>query len=89
MEFIQTRQDQFGPFVEDDEPFEKYCSRMKKVRLHRQLEDSSPQLARVCLALSALHDQCQLVSVLQDYACSVHLCCALVYCWLSDVHSLH
>jgi hypothetical protein len=34
---MQSREEDFAPFVEDDQSFDAYTARMKKVRLHSQL----------------------------------------------------
>ncbi len=34
VEHIRDHQEMFAPFVEDDEPFDRYVARMKKVRIY-------------------------------------------------------
>ena len=35
MDYIEANRENFGPFIEDEEPFDTYCRRMREVTISR------------------------------------------------------
>jgi hypothetical protein len=47
---MQSREEDFAPFVEDDQSFAAYTARMKKVRCHKKLAAAAAATATALLS---------------------------------------